>query len=261
MSLKGKVAFVTGSTSGIGLGVARKMAEAGADVALNGFGDAAEIEKTRAGLESEFGVRVIFVPADVTKYDEVEAAVVHIQKDLGSLDILVNNAGIQHVSPVEDFPIDMWQKVIDINLTGVFYGIRAAMPGMKQKGWGRIINIASVHGLVASINKTAYVASKHAVVGLTKVVALEVARMNITSNAICPGWVLTPLIQKQIDDRAAKSGRSVEEETEALLSEKQPNVRFALPEEVGALAVFLCSEEARGITGTTHSIDGGWSTQ
>lgn len=260
-TLSGKVAFVTGSTSGIGLGVARQMAKSGAHIALNGFGDAAEIEKTRASIESEFGVKAIYVPADVTKYEEVEAAVLKIHSELGSLDILVNNAGIQHVSPIEDFPVEMWHKVLNINLSGVFYGIKAAIPGMKKKGWGRIINIASVHGLVASPNKAAYVASKHAVVGLTKVVALENARSNLTCNAICPGWVLTPLVQKQVEDRAAASGKTVEQETEALLSEKQPNVRFAMPEEIGALAVFLCSEEARGITGAAHSIDGGWSTQ
>jgi len=261
MTLQGKVAFVTGSTSGIGLGIARQMAKAGAHIVLNGFGDAAEIENTRKDIEKEFGVRALFVPADVTKYEEVESAVGVVQREFGSLDILVNNAGIQHVSPVEDFPVEMWQKVLNINLSGVFYGIKAAIPGMKKKGWGRIINIASVHGLVASPNKAAYVASKHAVVGLTKVVALENARSNITCNAICPGWVLTPLVKKQVEDRAAASGKTLEQETEALLSEKQPNVRFAMPEEIGALAVFLCSEDARGITGTTQSIDGGWSTQ
>lgn len=261
MSLKGKTAFVTGSTSGIGLGIAHALAAEGANIALNGFGDAAEIEAIRQQIEKKFDVRTIFVPADVSEYTEVEKAVAKVENELGSLDILVNNAGIQYVAPVEDFPVDMWQKIMGINLGGVFYGIKAAMPGMKKHGFGRIINVASVHGLVASPNKAGYVSAKHGVVGLTKVVALETARLNITCNAICPGWVLTPLVKKQIEDRAAASGRSFEEESEALLLEKQPNARFATPEEIGALTVFLCSDAARGITGTTHSIDGGWSSQ
>ena len=261
MSLKGKSALVTGSTSGIGLGIARSLATEGVSVALNGFGDAKEIESIRQEIEKDFGVKAVFVPADVSDYAAVERAVTQTENELGSLDILVNNAGIQYTAPVEDFPVEMWQRIMGINLAGVFYGIKAAMPGMKKRGFGRIVNIASVHGLVASPNKTAYVAAKHGVVGLTKVVALETARTNITCNAICPGWVLTPLVRKQIEERAKDSGRSFDEEAEALLLEKQPNARFTTPEEIGALTVFLCSEAARGITGTTHSIDGCWSAQ
>lgn len=260
-TLKNKVALITGSTSGIGLGIAHVLAAEGCHIVLNGFGDAALIETTRKEIESKFGVKAIFSDADVTNYDSVAAMVARAETELGSLDIIVNNAGVQFVSPVEDFPIDQWQKIININLTGVFYGVRAALPGMKKRGWGRIINIASVHGLVASANKSAYVAAKHGVVGLTKVVALENARQNITCNAICPGWVLTPLVQKQIDDRAAKNGTSKEAEAEALLLEKQPNARFATPEEIGAMVSYLCSEGARNVTGTTLSIDGAWTAQ
>ncbi|MDD3019663.1 MAG: 3-hydroxybutyrate dehydrogenase [Alphaproteobacteria bacterium] len=261
MSLKGKVAFVTGSTSGIGLAIAHELAAQGADMVINGFGDAAEIEAIRADFEKRFGVRAMFLPVDVTDYDAMEKGVAEIEKNLGSVDILVNNAGIQFVAPVEEFPIDKWKKIIDINLSGVFYGIRAVLPGMQKRGFGRIINIASAHGLVASAHKSAYVSAKHGVVGLTKVVALENARANITCNAICPGWVLTPLVQKQIEDRAKQSGRSIAEESEALVSEKQPNARFTTPEEIGALAVYLCSEAARGVNGAHLSIDGAWTAQ
>lgn len=261
MPLKNKVALVTGSTSGIGLGVARVMAGEGYHIVLNGFGDAAEIEKTRAAIEKDFGVKAIFQGADVTNYDSVAAMVAEAEKQLGSLDIIVNNAGVQFVSPVDEFPLDQWQKIININLTGVFYGVRAALPGMKKRGFGRIINIASAHGLVASAGKAAYVAAKHGVVGLTKVIALENARQNITCNAICPGWVLTPLVQKQIDDRAAKQGIAVEKASEELLLEKQPNARFATPEEIGAMVVYLASAAARNVTGTTLSIDGAWTAQ
>jgi len=261
MSLKGKVALVTGSTSGIGLAIAHKLAEAGADIVINGFGEADAIEAERTGIEKKFGVRCVFAPADVTKPEDMEAAVKLAEDKLGSLDILVNNAGIQHVAPAEEFPIDKWMKIIDINLSGVFYGIRAALPGMQKRGFGRIINIASAHGLVASVQKAAYVSAKHGVVGLTKVVALENARKGITCNAICPGWVLTPLVQKQIEDRSKASGKSIDDETVALVSEKQPNARFAKPEEIGSLAVFLASDDACGITGTTQVIDGGWTAQ
>lgn len=261
MPLKNKVALVTGSTSGIGLGIAECLAAEGAHIVLNGFGDAAEIEKTRAGVEKKYGVKVIYSNADISNADSVQAMVNEAEQKLGSVDVLVNNAGIQFVAPVEDFPVEKWNQVININLSGVFYGIRAVMPGMKKRGYGRIVNIASAHGLVASTNKIAYVAAKHGVVGLTKVVALEAGQNNITCNAICPGWVLTALVQKQIDDRAKASGASVEEEGKKLLLEKQPNGRFATPEEIGAMTVYLCSDAARNVTGTTLSIDGAWTAQ
>lgn len=261
MVLKNKVALITGSTSGIGLGIAEVLASEGYHIVLNGFGDAAEIEKTRNGIETKFGVKAIFVGADVTNYDSVAAMVVEAETKLGSVDILVNNAGVQFVAPIDEFPLDQWQKIININLTGVFYGTKAALAGMKKRGYGRIINIASAHGLVASAGKSAYVAAKHGVVGLTKVTALENARQNITANAICPGWVLTPLVQKQIDDRAAKEGIAVEKASEELLLEKQPNARFATAAEIGGLVLYLCSDVARNITGTTLSIDGAWTAQ
>lgn len=261
MALKNKVALVTGSTSGIGLGIAHVLAADGYHIVLNGFGDAAEIEKTRLETESKFGVKCIFVGADVTNYDSVATMIAEAESKLGSVDIIVNNAGVQFVAPTDEFPLDQWQKIININLTGVFHGIRAALPGMKKRGYGRIVNIASAHGLVASAGKAAYVAAKHGVVGLTKVVALENARQNITCNAICPGWVLTPLVQKQIDDRAAKQGIPVEKASEDLLLEKQPNARFATPDEIGAMVSYLCSDGARNVTGTTLSIDGAWTAQ
>lgn len=258
---KDKVALITGSTSGIGLGIAHVLAGEGYDIVLNGFGDAAEIEKTRKEVETKFGVKAIFVSADVTNYDSVAAMVAEAETKLGSLDVIVNNAGIQFVSPVDQFPLDKWNQIISINLTGVFHGIRAALPGMKKRGFGRIINIASAHGLVGSEGKAAYVAAKHGVVGLTKVTALDVARQDITCNAICPGWVLTPLVQKQIDDRAAKEGIPVQQASDELLLEKQPNARFATPEEIGGLVLYLCSDVARNVTGTTLSIDGAWTAQ
>jgi len=260
-TLKNKVALITGSTSGIGLGIAHVLAAEGYHIVLNGFGDAAEIEKTRKGTEDKFGIKCLFVGADVTNYDSVTAMIAEGETKLGSVDIIVNNAGVQFVSPVDEFPLDQWSKILNINLNGVFYGIRAALPGMKKRGYGRIINIASAHGLVASAGKAAYVAAKHGVVGLTKVVALENARANITCNAICPGWVLTPLVQKQIDDRAAKEGISVQQASDELLLEKQPNARFATPEEIGAMVSYLCSDGARNVTGTTLSIDGAWTAQ
>jgi 3-hydroxybutyrate dehydrogenase len=259
--LKGRSALVTGSTSGIGLGIARSLAAEGADIALNGFGDAAEIERLRAGLAREFGVRAAFVPADVSKPAEIREMVARTVKQLGALDILVNNAGIQHTSPVEQFPEDRWDAIIAINLSSNFHAIKAALPHMRQRNWGRIVNIASVHGLVASVNKIAYIAAKHGVVGLTKVVALETARTPITCNAICPGFVLTPLVQKQIDDRAKRDGIPVDRAREALLGEKQPSLEFATPAQVGALAVFLCSEGAAQIRGAAMTIDGGWAAQ
>lgn len=261
MLLQNKVAFITGSTSGIGLAIAHEMAKEGASIALNGFGDVTEIEKIRTDIENKFKVKSIFVPADVSNYAAMELAISKIESELGSIDILVNNAGIQFVSPITDFPIDKWQEILSINLTGVFYGTRAALPGMQKRNFGRIINIASAQGLVASPDKSAYVAAKHGVVGLTKVTALENAKQNITCNAICPGWVLTPLVQKQIEDRSKQSGKTIEEETFALVSEKQENGRFTTPEEIGALAVYMASDAARGMTGTAVSIDGAWTAK
>lgn len=259
--LQGKTALVTGSTSGIGLATARALAADGANIVINGFGDKAAIETERAGLEKDFGIKAIYSPADMSKPAEIAEMIATAEKTFGTLDVLVNNAGIQHVANIEDFPVEKWDAVIAINLSSAFHGIRAAMPGMKKRKWGRIINIASAHGLVASAQKVAYVAAKHGIVGMTKVVALEAANDGITCNAICPGWVLTPLVQKQIDDRAKASGKSVREEEIALLSEKQPMHQFSKPESIGALAVFLSSDAAATITGSAYSIDGGWVAQ
>jgi 3-hydroxybutyrate dehydrogenase len=259
--LKGKAAVVTGSTSGIGLATARALAQDGANVMLNGFGDKAEIEKIRAGIEKDFGVKARFSPADMTKTAEIADMVRAVEKEFGALDVLVNNAGIQHVANIEDFPIEKWDAIIAINLSSSFHTIRAAVPGMKKRKWGRIINIASAHGLVASEQKVAYVSAKHGLIGLTKVVAIETANAGVTCNAICPGWVLTPLVQQQIDARSKASGKSVRDEEIALLSEKQPMHQFTKPESIGALAVFLCSDAAETITGSAYSIDGGWVAQ
>jgi 3-hydroxybutyrate dehydrogenase len=261
MTLKGKSAIVTGSTSGIGLGIARALGAAGANLMLNGFGDAAEIEALRAGLAKEFGIKVAYSGADMSKPDQVHALVKAAIDGLGSADILVNNAGIQHTAPVESFPPDRWDAVIAINLSAVFHAIQAALPVMKARNWGRIVNIASVHGLVASTEKVAYVAAKHGVLGMTKVVALETATTGITCNAICPGWVLTPLVQKQIDDRAKREGIAVDQAKSELLAEKQPSGEFATPEQMGALCVFLCSEAASQIRGVALPVDGGWVAQ
>jgi 3-hydroxybutyrate dehydrogenase len=261
MSLTGKVALVTGSTSGIGEGIARALAAAGADVMLNGFGDAAKIGELRADIVAASGVRVSYSAADISKPAAIAAMVAETQESFGSLDILVNNAGIQFVADVEDFPDDRWDSIIAINLSGVFHGMKAAIPEMKARKWGRIINIASAHGLVASPQKVAYVAAKHGVVGMTKVAAIELADYGVTVNAICPGWVLTPLVEKQIADKAKATGRSVEDEAHAFLREKQPLLEFSTPEQIGALAVFLCSEAAKTITGAPISIDGGWVAQ
>ncbi|WP_096701755.1 3-hydroxybutyrate dehydrogenase [Magnetospirillum sp. 15-1] len=259
--LNGKRALVTGSTSGIGLGIARALAAQGVSVMLNGFGDAAEIEALRAGLAREFGVTVLYNGADLSKSDGAGELVRDTEGRLGGLDILVNNAGIQHVAPVEEFPLERWDAVIAINLTAVFQGIRAALPGMKARGWGRIVNVASVHGVVASVNKAAYIAAKHGVVGLTKVVGLETAEIDVTCNAICPGWVLTPLVQKQIDARAEAQGVAVEQAGRDLLTEKQPSKKFTTPEQIGELAVFLCSPAAANMTGIALPMDGGWTAQ
>ncbi|MBF0323531.1 MAG: 3-hydroxybutyrate dehydrogenase [Alphaproteobacteria bacterium] len=259
--LKGRTAIVTGSTSGIGLGIARSLAAKGADIMLNGFGDAAEIEAIRAGLEAEFKVRALYNGADLSKADQCEALVKDAETRLGRVDILVNNAGIQHVAPIDEFPPERWDAVIAINLSSAFHTIRAALPGMKAQGWGRLINVASAHGLVASVNKAAYVAAKHGLIGMTKVVGLECAETGITCNAICPGWVLTPLVQKQIDARAAAQGVSVADAGRDLLSEKQPSKRFTTPEQLGDTAVFLCSDAASNITATSLAVDGGWTAQ
>jgi 3-hydroxybutyrate dehydrogenase len=257
--LKGKNALVTGSTSGIGAAIARALAGAGANVTLNGFGEAAEIEKLRVDLARSSKVEVAYSPTDMTRPGEIAAMIRDAEKRFGSLDVLVNNAGIQHVAAIEEFPPEKWDAVISINLSASFHTIRAAVPGMKQRKWGRIINIASAHGLVASAQKAAYVAAKHGVVGLTKVVAIETANSGITCNAICPGWVLTALVEKQIVARAAASGQTIEAEKLALLSEKQPMHDFTTPESIGAFAVFLCSDAAATMTGGAYPIDGGWT--
>ena len=259
--LKGKTALVTGSTSGIGLAIARALARDGADIMINGFGEADTIEKERAGLEKEFGIKARYSDADMSKPAEIAAMIATAEKEFGSLDVLVNNAGIQHVANVEDFPTEKWDAIIAINLSSSFHTIRAAIPGMKKRKWGRIINIASAHGLVASGQKAAYVAAKHGLVGLTKVVAIESGNDGITCNAICPGWVLTPLVAKQIEARAKQSGQSFDEAKVALVSEKQPMHQFSSPENIGALAVFLASDAAATITGSAYSIDGGWVAQ
>ncbi len=261
MALKGKVALVTGSTSGIGLGIARALAGEGADIAMSGFGDPAAIEALRAGIVADFGVRAVHVPADMAVPAEIAAMVAIAGEKLGRVDILVNNAGIQFVSPIETFPDAEWDKVIAVNLSAVFHATKAAIPGMRARGWGRIINIASAHGLVASAQKVAYVAAKHGVVGMTKVTAIEMANAGTTCNAICPGWVLTPLVERQLQARAAETGQSIAAVKEAFLAEKQPLHEFSTAEQIGAAAVFLCSEGARTITGTSLSIDGGWVIQ
>jgi len=259
--LKEKTALVTGSTSGIGLAIARALAKDGANLMLNGFGERAAIDKERSGIAAEFGVKVGYSPADMSKPSEIAEMIAATEKEFGSLDVLVNNAGIQHVANVEDFPADRWDAIIAINLSSSFHTIRVALPGMKKRKWGRIINIASAHGLVASGQKVAYVAAKHGVVGLTKVVAIETANAGITCNAICPGWVLTPLVQQQVDARAKAHGIGNEEAKVALISEKQPMHEFTKPESIGALAVFLASDAAATITGSAYSIDGGWVAQ
>jgi 3-hydroxybutyrate dehydrogenase len=258
MSLKGKTALVTGSTSGIGLGIARALAAEGCDIMMNGFGAPADIEREKAAIAADFGVRLGYSGADLSSGQGVRQLFADAVAALGQVDILVNNAGIQFVAEIVDFPEDKWDAIIAINLSAAFHGIKAAAPGMKARGWGRIINIASAHGLVASPAKSAYVAAKHGIVGLTKVAGIELANTGVTCNAICPGWVLTPLVEKQLHDRAAKNGTSFEDEKVALVKETQPMQQFTTPEQIGALAVFLCSEGAKTITGAPISIDGGW---
>ena len=258
--LEGKVAIVTGSTSGIGLGIARALAAQRAAILLNGFGDAGQIDALRREF-SDRGAKVAYSAADMSKPAEVAGMVEQAARELGRVDILVNNAGIQYTAPVEEFPPEKWDAIIAINLSASFHAVRAVLPRMKQRNWGRIVNIASTHGLVASAQKAAYVAAKHGVLGFTKVVALETATTGITCNAICPGWVLTPLVQKQIDDLAARERVSKEEAQAQLLGEKQPSLAFATPEQIGALVVFLCSEQAAQIRGVALPVDGGWTAQ
>jgi len=260
-TLSGKTALVTGSTSGIGLGIARSLAAEGANIVFNGFGDAAEIEKLQADVAKEFGVQCAYHGADMSKPEQIEDMFAYATARFGGVDVLVNNAGIQHVANVEDFPPEKWDAIIAINLTSAFHTSRHAIHHMKKQKWGRIINLASTHGLVASAGKSAYVAAKHGLVGLTKSTALELAQTGVTCNAICPGWVLTPLVQKQIDARAAKDGLSNDEAKRALLADKQPSGEFVTPEELGALAVFLCSDAAKQVRGVAWNMDGGWVAQ
>jgi 3-hydroxybutyrate dehydrogenase len=259
--LSGKTALVTGSTSGIGLGLARALAAQGANIVFNGFGDAAQIEQLHTGVAKEFAVKTGYHNADMSKAAEIEALMAYATAQFGGVDVLVNNAGIQHVASIEDFPPEKWDAIIAINLTSAFHTTRLALPGMKQKGWGRIINLASVHGLIGSKEKSAYVAAKHGLVGFTKVTALETAHSNITCNAICPGWVLTPLVQAQIDARAARDNVSVEVAKKAMLSEKQPSGDFVTTEQLGALAVFFCSPAGEQVRGVAWNMDGGWVAQ
>ena len=259
--MKGKLALVTGSTSGIGQGIAEVLAQRGANIVLNGFGDPAEIERMRADLVKRHGVKVEYENADLMKTSEIEALIARLVERPGAIAILVNNAGIQHVARVENFPADRWDAVISLNLSAAFHATRCALPAMQKRNWGRIINIASAHGLVASAEKSAYVAAKHGIVGLTKVVALENAKSGITCNAICPGWVLTPLVQKQIDARAAAEGISAEQAKLDLVSEKQPSQEFVTPEQLGELAAFLCSPGADQVRGVAWAMDGGWTAQ
>lgn len=258
---KGHCAIVTGSTSGIGLGIAKKLAAAGADILLNGFGDVAEIEKIKSELQKDFGVKVHYHAADMRKPSEIEAMVREAEKFFGKVDILVNNAGIQHVARVENFPAEKWDDIIAINLSAAFHASKCVLPGMQARKFGRIVNIASVHGLVASKEKVAYIAAKHGLVGMTKVIALENAGGGITCNAICPGWVLTPLVQKQIDDRAKAQGITVADAAKNLIAEKQPAMQFVTVEQIGDLVVYLCSDAANLMTGIALPVDGGWTAQ
>ena len=258
--IKGKTALVTGSTSGIGLGVARALAGEGANVVLNGFGDAAAIEQARTSIEREFGVRAHYSAADMTDPAAIAAMVAEAEQAFGAVDILVNNAGIQHVAPIEDFPLDKWDRIIAINLSSAFHTMRAAIPGMKAKGWGRIVNIASAHSLVASPYKSAYVAAKHGIAGLTKTAALELATFGITVNAISPGYVWTPLVEAQIPDTMQARKMTKEQVIDEVLLKAQPTKQFVQIDEVAALAVYLCSDAAKGMTGSNVSLDGGWTS-
>jgi 3-hydroxybutyrate dehydrogenase len=257
--LKGKTALVTGSTSGIGLAVARALAAEGANVTINGFGDKAAIEQERSGIEKEYAVKALYSPADMTKPAEIAEMVRATARTFGSLDVLVNNAGIQHVAPIEEFPVEKWDQIIAINLSSAFHTIRAALPGMKARKWGRIINTASAHSLVASPFKVAYVSAKHGLAGLTKTVALEAATFGITVNAISPGYVWTPLVEKQIPDTMKARGLTEEQVKRDVLLAAQPTKEFVAVGEIAALAVYLCSDAAKSITGANISIDGGWT--
>jgi 3-hydroxybutyrate dehydrogenase len=260
MSLKSRTAVVTGSTSGIGLAIARALASDGANVVINGFGDADAIEKERAGIEKDFGVKAAYVAADLTKAEDCEKLIAAAAETFGSVDVLVNNAGVQYVAPIEEFPVDKWNMIIALNLSAAFHATRAAVPGMKARKWGRIINTASAHALVASPFKAAYVAAKHGIAGLTKVVALETATFGITANAICPGYVWTPLVEKQIPDQAKARGIS-EQEAKTILLAAQPTKEFVTVEQVAAFALFLTSDAAASITGSLLPIDGGWTAE
>jgi 3-hydroxybutyrate dehydrogenase len=259
--LKGKNAVVTGSTSGIGLGIARAMAEAGANVMLNGFGDAAEIERLRGEIASDFNVKALYSPADMTKPAEIAAMIKTAEASLGSVDVLVNNAGIQHVAPIEEFPLEKWDAVLAINLMSAFHTIRAAVPGMKARKWGRIINTASAHSLVASPFKAAYVTAKHGLVGLSKTVALELATFGVTCNCISPGYVWTPLVEKQIPDQMKTRNMTEDQVKQDVLLAAQPTKQFVTIEQVASLALYLASDAAANITGANISIDGGWTAQ
>ena len=259
--LKGKTALVTGSTSGIGLGIAQCLARQGANIVLNGFGDSEGPRAEVLAAGSAAGIRVAYHGADMSRAADIEDMMAFAAKEFGSVDILVNNAGIQHVSNIEDFPTERWDAIIAINLTSAFHTTRLALPAMKAANWGRIINVASVHGLVASAEKSAYVAAKHGIVGLTKVTALENATTGVTCNALCPGWVLTPLVQKQVDAKAAALGITNEEAKKVLLGEKEPSMQFTTPEELGELAVFFCSPAGNNVRGVAWNMDGGWVAQ
>jgi len=259
--LKGKSAVVTGSTSGIGLAIAKALAQAGANVTINGFGDKAAIEAERAGIEKAFGVKASYSPADMTKPAEIADMIRTAEKTYGAVDILVNNAGIQHVAPIEEFPIEKWDQIIAINLSAAFHAIRAVIPGMKARKWGRIVSTASAHSLVASPFKAAYVTAKHGLTGLTKTVALEVATLGITANCISPGYVWTPLVEKQIPDTMKARGMTEEQVKQDVLLAAQPTKQFVTPEQVAALALYLCSDAAAQITGANIPIDGGWTAQ
>ena len=259
--LKGKVAVVTGSTSGIGLAYARAFAGAGANIVLNGMGAPADVEKERSAIESDFGVKAVYSPADMAKPNEIAELIALGEKTFGSVDVLVNNAGVQHVAPIEEFPVDKWNAIIEINLSSAFHTIRAAVPGMKRRGWGRIITTASAHSLVASPFKSAYVAAKHGIVGLTKTVALELARSKITCNCISPGYVWTPLVEKQIPNTMKARNMSRDQVINDVLLAAQPTKEFVTVEQVASLALFLCSQDAAQITGANLSIDGGWTAE